>query len=62
MSLIVNALGSGHTDTHIPTCEQKRFQETSPATTRTWFKNLNHPSNSGDDGIKMSYYEGNKAL
>ena len=38
MPLVINALGGGHTDTHIPTCKQKRLQETSPAATAPGLK------------------------
>ena len=41
--LVIMASGvDTQTDTHIPTCKQKRFQETRlawPSATRNWFKN-----------------------
>ena len=45
MPLVINGLGGGHTDTHIPTRRPKQFQETRrvrPSATRTWFNNMNY--------------------
>ena len=40
--LVINSFGDEHTNTHIPTHEQKRFQVTRhvrPKAMHTWFKN-----------------------
>ena len=41
MPLVINALGGGHTDTHIPTRKPKQFQETRhtwPSAACAWCK------------------------
>ena len=56
MPLVIDSLGGGHThrQTHIPTREQKRFQETrrvQPSAAHAWFKNFVQ----ADQRVKMCF-------